>query len=53
MVSAMKHINLPLSDDFHKKLKIHCVEQDKKMTDLIRKLVEDYLEKVEQRRANK
>jgi hypothetical protein len=29
------------------------VEQDKKMTDLIRKLVEDYLEKIEKRKANK
>jgi hypothetical protein len=46
----MKHLNLPLSDETHKKLKLHCVEQGEKMTDVVRKLVEEYLGRVEKRK---
>jgi hypothetical protein len=46
----MKHVNLPLPEDLHKKLKIYCVEIDKKMTEVLRKLVEEHLEKVEKRK---
>jgi plasmid stability protein len=47
----MKHVNLPLPDDLHKKLKIHCAESGQTMVDVLRNLTEDYLKKVEKRKA--
>jgi hypothetical protein len=47
----MKHINLPLPEDLHKRLKIHCVEIDKKMTELLRVVIEEYLQKTEKKKS--
>jgi hypothetical protein len=47
----MKHVNLPLPEDLHKRLKLHCVQIDTKMTELLRKVVEEYLDKAEKRKS--
>jgi hypothetical protein len=47
----MRHVNLPLPDDVHKKLKLHCVELGQTMAEVLRKLTEDYLEKVEKKKG--
>jgi len=43
----MKHLNIPLPDDFHKRLKRHCLETDRNMADLVRELLQRFLEKAE------
>jgi hypothetical protein len=49
----MKHLNLPIPDDLHKKLKLHCVEKGIKMTDLVRELIQKHLEKGEKGKPTK
>lgn len=41
----MKHVNLPLPEEFHKKLKFYCVEHETNMVEVIRRLVQEFLEK--------
>ena len=40
-------MNIP--DDLHKRLKRYCVEADTQMTDVVLKLIEDFLEKAERK----
>jgi predicted DNA-binding protein len=40
-------MNLP--DELHRRLKLHCVEIGKEMTDVVQRLIEDYLERVEKK----
>ena len=46
----MKHVNLPLPNELHKRLKVICALEEKMMTEVIRQLVEEYVEKVEKRK---
>ena len=46
----MKHVNLPLPEESHKKLKFYCVEHDTNMVEVIRRLVEEFLAKEEKKR---
>jgi predicted DNA-binding protein len=41
----MKRFNMNLSDELHKRLKLHCVEIGKEMTEVVQRLIEEYLEK--------
>jgi hypothetical protein len=45
----MKHVNVPLPEDLHKKLRFYCVEKDTNMAEVIRKLIEEFLEKEEKK----
>jgi hypothetical protein len=45
----MKHLNVPLTEEFHKRLKRYCLETDQDMTELIRRLLEEFLEKAEKK----
>jgi predicted DNA-binding protein len=45
----MKRITLDLSDEIHRRLKIQCVNEGTNMAELLRKLVEDYLQKAERK----
>jgi len=47
IIDCMKHLNIPLPDDFHKRLKRHCLETDRNMADLVRELLQRFLEKAE------
>ena len=46
----MKRLTILLDDDTHKKLKHLCVELDTDMSDIVRKLIEKHLEKVDRRK---
>ena len=46
----MKRLTIDLPDEAHKRLKVHCAIDGKDMAEVIRKLVEDYLEKVEKKK---
>jgi ParG len=48
---TMKRLNVNIPDDLHKKLKLHCVEQEFEMTKIVLKLIEEYLEKVEKKKS--
>lgn len=45
----MKRLTINLSDDLHKRLKLHCVLVEKEMAELIRRLIEEHLEKAEKK----
>lgn len=45
----MKHVNLTLPDEVHKRLKVVCALEEQKMTDVIRQLVLEYVEKAEKK----
>jgi hypothetical protein len=44
-------MNIP--DELHKELKLYCVEQDLEMTELVLKLVKEFLEKERKRIGKK
>jgi len=43
----MKRLNMNIPDDLHKRLKRYCVETEKQMTDIVLKLIEEFLTKAE------
>jgi len=45
----MKNLNVHLSDDLHKRLKIACAQEGTEMSEVVRKLIEGYVEKVEKK----
>jgi predicted DNA-binding protein len=47
----MKRYTLDFSEELHKRLKVHCAVEGKDMAEVIRKLVEDYLEKTEKKKS--
>lgn len=49
----MKHVNVPLPEDLHKKLRIYCAEHDTNMAEAIRRLLEDFLGKEERKKSKK
>ena len=48
----MKRYNLFLPDDLHKRFKLICVQQEKDMSEVVRKLIEDYVDKGEKKIKN-
>jgi hypothetical protein len=49
----MKRITVDLEDNLHLKVKIYCAQQNLHITDFIRKLVGEHMEKVEKRKPKK
>ena len=49
----MKRYTLDLTEELHKKLKVHCALEGLEMSAVIRKLVEEYLQKVEKKQVQK
>lgn len=45
----MKRLTINLSEELHKRLKLHCVLTDQEMAEIIRRLIEDYLEQSRQK----
>ncbi len=45
----MKNLNVHLSDELHKRLKLTCVQEGKDMAEVVRKLIEEYVEKAEKK----
>jgi len=43
----MKHFNLNLADELHFRLKVICTLQKLEMSEVVRKLIEEYVEKAE------
>ena len=41
--------NVNLSEELHKRFKLVCVQEGKDMSEVVRKLIEDYVEKTEKR----
>ena len=46
----MKRLSVDLPDEVHHRLKVHCAIEQTDMAELARKLIVDYLEKVEKRK---
>jgi len=49
----MKRYTLDLTEELHKKLRVHCAIEGVDMSEVIRKLIADYLEKVEKKPTKK
>ena len=47
MVRAIAEV--ALADDLHKRFKIACVHEGKEMSEVVRRLIEEYVEKAEKR----
>ncbi len=45
----MKRLNLLITDQLHTKLKVVCALQGTDMSEVVRKLIEDYVEKTEKK----
>lgn len=45
----MKKFTMNLPEDLHKRLKLWCVSNDAEMTEIIRRLVEEFLAKEEKK----
>jgi ParG len=45
----MKRVTVDFQDELHMRLKIQCVRDDLRLTELIRRLAEEHLAKVEKR----
>ena len=43
----MKRLNMNIPEDLHKRLKRYCVETEKDMTDVVLRLIEEFLTKAE------
>ena len=43
----MKKLQMNIPDDLHKRLKRYCVEADKQMTEVVLKLIDEFLTKAE------
>jgi len=41
--------NVNLSDELHRRFKIVCVTESKDMSEVVRKLIEEYVEKAEKK----
>jgi metal-responsive CopG/Arc/MetJ family transcriptional regulator len=45
----MKYLQISLPDDLHKRLKLICVQEEKDMSEVTRKMIEEYVEKQEKK----
>jgi len=45
----MIKFNLNLTDELHKRFKLVCVQENKDMSEVVRKMIEEYVEKVEKK----
>ena len=45
----MKRFTINIDDDLHKRFKIACVQEGKEMSEVVRKAIEDFVEKVEKK----
>ena len=49
----MHILNVKVSDQFHKRFKLACVHEGKIMSDVVRKAIEEFVEKVEKKLKSK
>ncbi len=45
----MIKFNVNLSDEIHKRFKVACAQEGKDMSEVIRKCIEDWVEKIEKK----
>jgi hypothetical protein len=45
----MKHVQAALSDELHKRLKIVCAYEGTDISEVVRKLIEEFVEKAEKK----
>jgi metal-responsive CopG/Arc/MetJ family transcriptional regulator len=45
----MKYLQVSLPDELHKRFKLVCVQEEKDMSEVTRKIVEEYVEKAEKK----
>jgi predicted DNA-binding protein len=45
----MRNFNMKITEELHKRLRIVCAHQGKEMSELVRQLIEEYVEKAEKK----
>lgn len=45
----MRNFNMKISEELHKRLRIVCAHEDKEMSEVVRHLIEEYVEKAEKK----
>jgi predicted DNA-binding protein len=43
----MKRVTIDLDENLYRRLKVHCAMTDQRIAEVLRKLIEQYLEKIE------
>jgi predicted DNA-binding protein len=49
----MKHFNMKLSDELHKRFKIACAHEGKELSEVVRKAIEDFVARAEKKLLKK
>ena len=49
IIICVRNLNVHLVDDLHKRFKLVCVQENREMSEVIRKLIEEYVDKAEKR----
>ena len=47
---CMKRFTVDLPEELHRELKLHCVASDINMAEVIRELIEEYLQKAKEKK---
>jgi hypothetical protein len=45
----MRHLQVALTDELHKRFKIICAQEERDMTEVVRNLIKEYVEKAEKK----
>jgi metal-responsive CopG/Arc/MetJ family transcriptional regulator len=48
----MRNFNVKISEELHKRFKIACAHESKEMSEIIRKAIENFVEKSEKKRKS-
>ena len=51
IVMSIQRLVVNLDEEIHKRLKVHCAMEGITAADVVRKLIEDYLQKVEKKKS--
>jgi metal-responsive CopG/Arc/MetJ family transcriptional regulator len=52
-LTAMKTFNVKIPEDLHKRFKLACVHEEREMSEVVRKAIEDFVEKSERKLKSK
>lgn len=51
IVMSIQRLVVNLDEEIHRRLKVHCAMEGITAADVVRKLIEDYLQKVEKKKS--
>jgi metal-responsive CopG/Arc/MetJ family transcriptional regulator len=49
----MKNLNVHLDDELHRRFKVVCAQEAKEMSEVVRQLIQEYVEKSEKKKTKR